>query len=263
MEAAGLYLIGFQNGQGDVMALEGDNQPFDKYLEAKFGNEKVKNSGIKAKYIGDSWKVKVIKATLDQTLAIKSFGPGDNRITTTKEHLDRMAFVIAEAARFMPIRCAVACALHDDYRFLAVLERLSKHAQNLVKDERKAAAMEPGVTLSRRDANLRSIYPQSNIHVFEMSGNRFDGLSKTERWFRLLLASDEDLTPADRQRLRSLPPSHWYELTLGDFRSLVTNWSKLSASQDMYIHEILQEVHVRQATGSTPEDATRFMIDWY
>ena len=263
MEAAGLYLIGFQNAQGLIMALYGDNQPFNEYLEAKFGSGKVKDSKIKAKYTGDSWSVKVIKATLDQTLAIKSFVDGDTRITAAKEHLDRMAFVISEAARFMPIRCAVACVLHDDYRFLAILERLSKHTRNLVKGERKAPAIEPGITLSRRDANLRGIHPDSNIHVFEMSGNRFDGLSKTERWFRLLLASDEDLSLADRQRLRSLPVSHWYELSLGDFRSLMMNWSKLSASEDMYIHEILQEVHIRQAAGSTPEDTTRFMIDWY
>lgn len=263
MEAASLYIIGFRNGRGQIIALDGDDQPFGKYLKDKLDKEKVNESAIKAKYGGDTWKLKLLKDTLDQTCFLNSFAAGDTRITLAKEHIDRMAFAIAEAARFIPIRCAVACVLHDDYRFLAVLERLSNHAKKLIRQERKAQAIEPGKTLSPRDAHLRSIYPAGNIHVFEMSGNSFDGLSKTERWFRLLLASDTDLSGDDRERLRSLPASHWHELTIGDFRNLVTNWSKLSAAKDPYIHEILQELHIRNAVSSTSEDTSRFMTEWH
>lgn len=263
MEAASLYVIGFKNESDQIIALDGDDQPFGKYLKDKFAKEKVNESAIKAKYAGDTWKLKLIKTELDRTCFLNGFVAGDTRITRAKEHIDRMAFAIAESARFIPIRCAVACVLHDDYRFLAVLERLSNYAQNLIQRERKAETIEPGKTLSPRDAHLRSMYPAGNIHVFEMSGNSFDGLSKTERWFRLLLASDQDLTDADRQRLRSLPASHWHELTLGDFRGLVTNWSKLSAAKDPYIHEILQELHIRNAASATSEDTSRFMTEWH
>jgi hypothetical protein len=117
MEAASLYLIGFGNARGQIMSLDGDNEPFRDYLTAKFDKAKVHDSSIKAKYTGETWKLQLGKETINQTIALKSFGPGDTRITESKKHIDRLAFVIAESARFMPIRCAVACILHDDYKF--------------------------------------------------------------------------------------------------------------------------------------------------
>lgn len=263
LETASLYLIGFGNARGQIMSLDGDDESFHQYLAAKFSKTSVHNSGIKAKYTNETWKLQLTKATIEQTIALRNFGPGDTRITESKKHIDRLAYVIAEAARYLPIRCAVACVLHDDHRFLAVLKRLCSYSQNLIKQERKAAALEPGQTLSPRDAHLRDIHPTGNIHVFEIKGNSFDGLSNTERWFKLLSASENDLKGADRERFRSLPTDQWYDMSLGDFENLVKNWSKLSASKDLYIQEIIQESHVRHSVGSSPEDGTKFILEWH
>ena len=66
------------------------------------------------------------KAELNLGAELARYVLGAKPIDETKAHLDWLAFAIAEAARFIPVRCAVACELCGDYRFLQVIARLAK-----------------------------------------------------------------------------------------------------------------------------------------
>lgn len=265
METYKLYLIGFRGRGGDAYSLEDDTEPFGEYIKKKTGAEPIP-SPIYAKYTGDSWKLVFRKTELNLASDLARYIRGAKPIDETKAHLDRLAFAIAEAARFIPIRCAVACELSGDYRFLQVVARLAKWVETAGFKEMYTIPKEmPGEKLSAEHAALRRLHGNRPIQAMKINPQPAAQLTGTGKWLDLL-ANLDDLTGSRRQLLASLDPNRYPPdaVTLGSFRALITNWEKLSqlakSSPDMT--GLLGELHLRNTAGATPAEDT-LVIPYY
>ncbi|MGH9614225.1 MAG: ribosome-inactivating family protein [Bryobacteraceae bacterium] len=259
MEMQTLYLIGFRGRSGEAYWLKDDTEPYGEYIKKKTGVDPI-CSRIYAKYTGDTWKLVFRKAELNLASELAQYVPDVKPIDETKAHLDRLAFSIAEAARFIPIRCAVACELSGDYRFLQVIARLARWVETAGFKEMNAIPKEkPGEKLSAEHAALRKLHGNRAIQAMKVNPQPATQLTETGKWLDLLANLDK-LSGAQRQRLASLDPNRYPPdaVTLGSFEALMKNWKQLSqlarSSPDM--GGLLGELHLRNTAGATPAEET-------
>jgi hypothetical protein len=253
MECRSLYLIGFQGRGGKVYSLKDDEGKFDEYVRNKAGDGNTIKSSVDAKYDVKTWNLKLIKSELPLANALNDYTEGGMPRDAAKAWVDRLAFAIAEAARFIPIRCAVACELCDDIRFKQVLQKLSEWGSKFMIDKRMVGKPEPGKTLSPDDQWYRDrLGSEKGIQVVQVRQNLLLKLTDTEKWLVLLMGGDPaSMSDADRKRLKSLTDAHYAYFTLANFKDLVNNWERLSAIDDPNLHGLLDACHLRHCAAST------------
>jgi hypothetical protein len=252
MECRSLYFIGFRGGGGRVIALAGDGQDFAAFLRKKVGSTPVVQSIMNAKYDVDTWGLKLIKSELHlAAAALNGYEEGRGARALVKGWIDRLAFAVAESARFIPIRCAVACELCDDHRFKQVLHKLAEWSRKFRVGERSVEKSGPGKTLSKDDQRYRDRLGEGSIHLFQMRQNVLFKLTNMEKWLLLLSGADlSKLTEEDRKRLKSLEGSVYTVFSLADYQDLVKNWQKLSSIDDPNLRGLLDAVHVQHTASS-------------
>ena len=255
MEADGLYIIGFRGAGGRVFVLDGENQDFRAYIREHLKAAK-DTSGIVeldalARYDQNTWKLPVSVAELNKTKALSAYN-GDGSV---KNHIDLLAFSIAESMRFKPIRCAVACELRGD-EFKHVLYKLAEWSGKFYLDKEERNVGQPrkkpdDPPLSPADARLRERLGSKSIHVVPVHANTFSKFNIIDRMLDVL-GGKSTLNEQDKQRLKSYQDT-WRNFTLGDFRKLMTNWRTLSLIDDPNIRGIMGVLHneVRTITGSS------------
>jgi hypothetical protein len=253
MECRSLYLIGFKGRGGKVYALKDDEDKFEEYVRNKAGAANTVKSSVDAKYDVKTWNLKLIKSELPMARALNDYAEGSMPRDAAKAWVDRLAFAIAEAARFVPIRCAMACELCDDVRFKQVLQKLSEWSGSFMLDKRMVARPEPGKTLSPDDQVLRDrLGSDKSIQAVQLRQNPLLKLTDTEKWLVLLTGGDPaNMSDADRKRLKSLTDSHYTYFTLANFKDLVNNWERLSAIDDPNLRGLLDACHLRHCASST------------
>ncbi len=124
LEAASLYLVAVRAHQGDIQVLDGGKeQSYLSYFPEKAFGKRIVATGILARYDGETWKLAFTMNGLAVAASIPDFIGAGNQ-ASAKAAVDRVAFANSEAARFIPIRCAVACEIADDLEFKEVIVRL-------------------------------------------------------------------------------------------------------------------------------------------
>jgi hypothetical protein len=262
MEADGLYIIGFRGEGGKPFVLNGENQDFSGYIK-EFLKANKETGGLTelptvARYDQQTWKLTFSKSELLNARELELYD-GDGSV---KRHIDLLAFAIAESLRFKPIRCAVACELRGD-EFKFVLFKLAEWSGKFYLDKEERNVGQPpkkpdDPPLSPADARLRERLGSKSIHVVPVHSNTFSKFSIIDRMLEILGGSSE-LRHEDRQRLKSYQNT-WRNFTLGDFRSLMTNWRTLSLIDDPNVRGIMGVLHneVRQITSSSAINVVEF-----
>jgi hypothetical protein len=267
MEAHSLYLIGFRGSDGQIFALAEDDKSFLEKLRAKFGEGEVAESGIVSRYTGLTWSLRFRKEDLPLALALNRFTLRSGDKESIKAHIDRLAFAICEAARFIPVRCAVACELCDDYRFKRIIAKLCEWCERFNVGERSVEKSAPDKVLSPADQKLRDRLGEGSMHVIAIRGNMFENLSKVEKWMRILSVWPPEqaaqLSEADWKRVRGLKADTYPEFTLGRFEKLTKNWQKLTAIKDVNFQGLLDELHLRYTANATPQEEALVIAEWH
>jgi len=266
LETASLYLVAVRAANGDVLVLDGGKeQNYMPYFPAKEFGKGVVDTGIPARYDGETWKLTFTTNDLGLAAGLPAYITGGNH-AAAKAAIDRLAFAIAEASRFIPVRCAVACELADDLEFKEVIARLVTWAGNVVVSERNVSGSTELKDLSPDDVRLRQRLGDQNMKVFRINENAFVNLIGVAKWLAILRGVQSDWTAKDKERLRGLrgSASQYITLRLGDFRALVTNWEKFSAiaHRDPNFIGLLDAFHVRYAVGSAPPEASIYLAEW-
>jgi len=278
MEASSLYLIGFRTNNNGIAVLNGgDQEDFMSYFQ-RGDYPRAIQTAIEARYDDSTWRVVFSKELLSQASALPG-QVGAGGAAPIKESIDRLAFAIAEAARFTPIRCAVACELADDEQFKKLISRLIRWAGNLIQGERSINKTAEDKDLDPGDVKLRTrmreVAGDVTLKVFGINENAFSNLTRLERWLAIL-NPNPNLTPAQKalaeQRARDLRRSdeQFAILRLGDFRELMTNWQKFSALArtskdrgDANFDGLLSEFHIRYAAAAVPAEQSLTIAEWF
>jgi hypothetical protein len=187
---------------------------------------------------------------------------GTGNHDAAKAAVDRLAFAISEAARFIPIRCAVAC----DLEFKEVIVRLVSWAGNFVSGERNVSGTAKLEELSGNDARLRRRLGDRNMKVFQVNENLFQNLTGTAKWLAILSGPQTDRNESDKQRIRALKtqPSRVTTLRLKDFRTLIANWEKFSAiaHRDPNFIGLVDAFHIRYTAGAVSPEESLTLAEW-
>jgi hypothetical protein len=266
LEAASLYLVAVRAVNGNVLVLDGGKeQSYLPYFPAKEFGTGVVDTGIPARYDGETWKLTFTTTDLGLAADLPAYITGGNH-TAAKAAIDRLAFAIAEAARFIPVRCAVACELADDLEFKEIIARLVTWTGGFVLSERNVSGSAKLEDLSTDDIRLRQRLGDQNMKVFRVNENAFVNLIGAARWLAILRSAQSDWSAKDKERMRSIRSSatQYITLRLGDFRALVTNWEKFSAiaHRDPNFGGLLDAFHVRYAVGSVPAEDSIYLAEW-
>ena len=257
LELSTLYLVAVRGASGNVLVLDGGKE--QNYLQwfaaGQFGP--AVPSGIAARYSTHTWKLSFTRNDLAVAAGLPGFIAGRN-IDAAKAAVDRLAFAVCEAARFIPIRCAVACELAEDQEFKEVLARLAEWSRGFTRPEEEMNITSDAVLDDRQLRRLQQAFPKQNIKVFTIKENAFVNLTGAAKWLAILGKPKSAWTEADRRRMQSLRAGEmrYYTLRLGDFQSLLTNWQKFSAiaSYDPNFAGLVDAFHTRYAAGSTPAE---------
>ena len=266
LEAASLYLVAVRAANGDILVLDGGKeQSYIPYFPEKEFGKGVVGSGIPARYDTATWKLTFTATDLGVAAGFPGYITTGNH-AAAKAAVDRLAFAISEATRFIPVRCAVACELADDLEFKEVIARLVTWAESFVVSERNVSGTTKLGDLSADDVRLRQRLGDQNMKVFRVNENAFVNLIGVAKWLAILRSSQSDRTAKDSERMRGLrsSASQYIALRLGDFRALVTNWQKFSAlaRRDPNFVGLLDAFHVQYAVGSVPSEDIIYLAEW-
>ena len=266
LEPASLYLVAVRANNGDIQVLDGGKeQSYRPYFPEQEYSKGVVATDIPARYDGGTWKLAFTMNDLALAASLPSFITVGNH-AAAKAAVDRLAFAISEAARFIPIRCAVACEIADDLEFKEVIARLITWAGNFVSGERNVSGSAKIEDLSSDDARLRRRLGDQNMKVFQVNQNVFRNLTGAAKWLAILRSSESDWDETDKQRVRALKtaPPRVKTLRIGDFKALITNWEKFSAiaRRDPNFVGLLDAFHIRYTAGAVPPEESLTLAEW-
>jgi hypothetical protein len=264
LEASSLYLVAIRALNKDILVLHGGReQSYLPYFPAKeFG--KTVDTGIPARYDGSTWRLTFTAGDLALCANLPALIAARN-VDAAKAAIDRLAFAISEAARFLPVRCAVACELSDDLVFKEIVARLATWAGTFVTSERNIGGGAKIEDLPREDARLRLRLGDENMKVFRVKENAFLNLVGAAKWLAILSSSESERTELDRQRLSGVRQSmRVHAMRLGDFRALIANWEKFSAiaRRDPNFAGLVDAFHTRYAVGAAPAEGSLTLAEW-
>jgi hypothetical protein len=265
LEAASLYLVAVRSPGGIQVLDGGKEQSYLPYFPEKEYGKGVVKTGIPARYDSATWKLAFTMNDLSVAAGLPGFIAAGNH-AAAKAAVDRLAFAISEAARFIPIRCAVACEIADDLEFKEVIVRLVTWAGKFVAGERNVSGSKKMEELSSDDARLRRRLGDQNMKVFRVNENLFQNLTGAAKWLAMLESSQEDWDETDKQRMRALRTSspRVQTLRLGDFKTLIANWEKFSAiaHRDPNFIGLLDAFHIRYTAGAVSAEESLTLAEW-